>query len=151
MEETKTHELEVEAESGSRMEKVYIAVGNDVQEGYKTIHWALKKWNNIPISIVLLHLCNISQDFVYTPFGKLPASSVSEEKLQVLRKYEDQKIDKLLSKYITFCGKLQVKAELLKVEKQHDSIQVLILDLISKLRITKLVMGITFMRSSSSW
>ncbi|KAG7614313.1 Protein kinase-like domain superfamily [Arabidopsis suecica] len=149
MEETKTHELEVEAESGSRMEKVYIAVGNDVQEGYKTIHWALKKWNNIPISIVLLHLCNISQDFVYTPFGKLPASSVSEEKLQVLRKYEDQKIDKLLSKYITFCGK--VKAELLKVEKQHDSIQVLILDLISKLRITKLVMGITFMRSSSSW
>jgi len=44
-----------------------------------------------------------------------------------------------------------VKAELLKVEKQHDSIQVLILDLISKLRITKLVMGITFMRSSSSW
>ncbi|OAO93972.1 hypothetical protein AXX17_AT5G65330 [Arabidopsis thaliana] len=150
MEETKTHELEVEAESGSR-KKVYIAVGNDVQEGYKTIHWALKKWNNIPISIVLLHLCNISQDFVYTPFGKLPASSVSEEKLQVLRKYEDQKIDKLLSKYITFCGKLQVKAELLKVEKQHDSIQVLILDLISKLRITKLVMGITFMRSSSSW
>lgn len=38
--------------------------------------------------------------------GKLPASSVSEEKLQVLRKYEEQKIDKLLSKYITFCGKV---------------------------------------------
>ncbi|XP_020882339.1 putative U-box domain-containing protein 50 isoform X2 [Arabidopsis lyrata subsp. lyrata] len=150
MEETKNQELEEEeVELGSIMEKVYIAVGNDVQEGYKTIHWALKKWNNIPISIVLLHLCNISQDFVYTPFGKLPASSVSEEKLQVLRKYEEQKIDKLLSKYITFCGK--VKAELLKVEKQDDSIQVLILDLISKLRITKLVMGITFMRSSSSW
>ncbi|XP_010463003.1 PREDICTED: putative U-box domain-containing protein 50 [Camelina sativa] len=152
MEEIKNQELEEEAGLGSTtMEKVYIAVGNDVQEGYKTIHWAIKKWNNIPISIVLLHLCNISQDFVYTPFGKLPASSVSEEKLQVLRKYEEQKIDKLLSKYIAFCGKLQVKAELLKVEKQDDSIQVLILDLISKLRITKLVMGITFMRSSSSW
>ncbi|EFH42934.1 kinase family protein [Arabidopsis lyrata subsp. lyrata] len=107
MEETKNQELEEEeVELGSIMEKVYIAVGNDVQEGYKTIHWALKKWNNIPISIVLLHLCNISQDFVYTPFGKLPASSVSEEKLQVLRKYEEQKIDKLLSKYITFCGKV---------------------------------------------
>ncbi|XP_006279476.2 putative U-box domain-containing protein 50 [Capsella rubella] len=158
MEEIKNQELEEEEEEeaggglgSTTMEKVYIAVGNDVQEGYKTIHWAIKKWNNIPISIVLLHLCNISQDFVYTPFGKLPASSVSEEKLQVLRKYEEQKIDKLLSKYITFCGKLQVKAELLKVEKQDDSIQVLILDLITKLRITKLVMGITFMRSSSSW
>ncbi|KAF8081976.1 hypothetical protein N665_0854s0013 [Sinapis alba] len=155
MEETQNHVLEEEEAKGSTtMEKVYIAVGNDLQEGFKTIDWALKKWNNnnnIPISIVLLHLCNISQDFVYTPFGKLPASSVSEEKLQVLRKYEDQKINKLLSKYVTFCKKLQVKAELHKVEKQDDSIQVLILDLISKLRITKLVMGITFMRSSSSW
>ncbi|KAL0863162.1 hypothetical protein Bca101_042280 [Brassica carinata] len=154
MEETQNHVLEEEEAQGSTTtEKVYIAVGNDLQEGFKTIEWALKKWNNnnIPISIVLLHLCNISQDFVYTPFGKLPASSVSEEKLQVLRKYEDQKINKLLSKYVTFCKKLQVKAELHKVEKQDDSIQELILDLITKLRITKLVMGITFMRSSSSW
>ncbi|KAJ4897188.1 U-box domain-containing protein kinase family protein [Raphanus sativus] len=152
MEEVQNQVLEEEAKgSTTTMEKVYIAVGNDLQEGFKTIDWALKKWNNIPISIVLLHLCNISQDFVYTPFGKLPASSVSEEKLQVLRKYEDQKINKLLSKYVTFCKKLQVKAELHKVEKEDDSIQVLILDLISKLRITKLVMGITFMRSSSSW
>ena len=43
-----------------------------------------------------------------------------------------------------------MKAELLKVENQDDSIQMLILDLISSLKITKLVMGITFMRSSSS-
>ncbi|KAF8091195.1 hypothetical protein N665_0451s0008 [Sinapis alba] len=137
-------------EETSTTEKVYIAVGSDLQEGFKTIEWALQKWNSTPISIVILHLCDILQDFVYTPFGKLPASSVSEEKLEVLRNYEDQKINKLLSKYVTFCGKLQVKAELLKVEKQDDSIQVLIVDLISKLKITKLVMGITFMRSSSS-
>ncbi|CAN6983080.1 unnamed protein product [Brassica oleracea var. botrytis] len=151
MEETQNQVLEEEAKGSTTVEKVYIAVGNDLQEGFKTIDWALKKWDNISISIVLLHLCSISQDFVYTPFGKLPASSVSEEKLQVLRKYEDQKINKLLSKYVTFCKKLQVEAELHKVEKEDDSIQVLILDLITKLRITKLVMGITFMRSSSSW
>ncbi|KAJ0236507.1 putative U-box domain-containing protein 50 [Hirschfeldia incana] len=149
MEEVQNHVFQEEAE-GSTMEKVYIAVGSDLQEGFKTIDWAIKKWNNTPISIVLLHLCNILQDFVYTPFGKLPASAVSEEKLEVLRKYEDQKINKLLSNYVTFCGKLQVKTELLKVEKQDDSIQMLILNLISKLKITKLVMGITFMRSSSS-
>ncbi|KAH0908964.1 hypothetical protein HID58_032285 [Brassica napus] len=149
MEEVQNHVFE-EAAEGSTTEKVYIAVGSDIQEGFKTIDWALKKWHNTPISIVLLHFCNILQDFVYTPFGKLPASSVSEEKLEVLRKYEDQKINKLLSKYVTFCGKLQVKAELLKVENQDDFIPTLILDLISKLKITKLVMGITFMRSSSS-
>lgn len=54
-------------EEASRMEKVYIAVGSDLQEGFKTIDWAIKKWNNTPISIVLLHFCNILQDFVYTP------------------------------------------------------------------------------------
>lgn len=68
MEEVQNQVLEEEAKgSTTTMEKVYIAVGNDLQEGFKTIDWALKKWNNIPISIVLLHLCNISQDFVYTP------------------------------------------------------------------------------------
>ena len=131
MEEVQNHVFE-EAAEGSATEKVYIAVGSDIQEGFKTIDWALKKWHNTPISIVLLHFCNILQDFVYTPctisffsihtsfflfnhfkpkfyisiVGKLPASSVSEEKLEVLRKYEDQKINKLLSKYVTFCGKV---------------------------------------------
>lgn len=38
--------------------------------------------------------------------GKLPASSVSDEKLEVLRKYEEEKMNKLLAKYIAFCGKV---------------------------------------------
>lgn len=66
MEEVQNHVFE-EAAEGSATEKVYIAVGSDIQEGFKTIDWALKKWHNTPISIVLLHFCNILQDFVYTP------------------------------------------------------------------------------------
>ncbi|XP_022740241.1 putative U-box domain-containing protein 50 isoform X2 [Durio zibethinus] len=129
-------------------EKVYVAVGNDIQDGYKTLAWTLRKWNSQPISIVLLHVTyNISKDFVYTPFGKLPASAVSEEKLEVLRKYEQEQTDKLLSKYIAFCGK--VKAEILKVEKYDEPIHKLIVDLTSGLRIGKLVMGTTFLKSSS--
>ncbi|XP_059435551.1 putative U-box domain-containing protein 50 [Corylus avellana] len=129
-------------------EKVYVAIGNDLQDGFKTLEWALRKWNSLPISIVILHITyNMSMDFVYTPFGKLPASVVSEEKLEVLRRFEQEKIDKFLSKYIAFCGK--VKAEILKVEKYDEPIQKLILDLISGLQITKLVMGFTFMKSSS--
>ncbi|TXG60079.1 hypothetical protein EZV62_014652 [Acer yangbiense] len=134
-----------------QVEKVYVAVGNDLQDGFKTLDWTLRKWSSTPmnmISIVILHVSyNIYKDFVYTPFGKLPASSVSDEKLQVLRKYEERKIDKLLSKYKAFCGK--VKAEILKVEKYDEPIHKLMLDLISGLRITKLVMGITFMKSST--
>ncbi|XVE86871.1 hypothetical protein DITRI_Ditri18aG0070100 [Diplodiscus trichospermus] len=132
----------------TQMEKIYVAVGNDIQDGYKTLAWTLRKWNSQSIPIVLLHVTyNISNDFVYTPFGKLPASAVSEEKLEVLRKYEQEKTDKLLSKYIAFCGK--VKAEILKVEKYDEPIHKLIVDLMSGLRIGKFVMGMTFMKSSS--
>lgn len=51
-----------------------------------------------------------SYTFIYisssASVGKLPVSAVSEEKLEVLRKYEQEKTDKLLSKYIAFCGKV---------------------------------------------
>ncbi|KAL4367087.1 hypothetical protein GQ457_05G014320 [Hibiscus cannabinus] len=128
--------------------KVYVAVGNDIRDGYKTLAWTLRKWSPQPFSVVLLHVTyNISKDFVYTPFGKLPASAVSEEKLEILRKYEQEKTDKLLSKYIAFCGK--VKVEILKVEKFDKPIHQLIVDLMSRHKIGKLVMGMTFMKSSS--
>ncbi|XWS41659.1 hypothetical protein CRYUN_Cryun17cG0101300 [Craigia yunnanensis] len=131
----------------TQVEKIYVAVGNDIQDGCKTLAWTLRKWSSQPISIVLLHVsCNISKDIVYTPFGKLPASTVNEEKLEVSRKYEQEKTDKLLSKYIAFCGK--VKAEILKVEK-YEPIHKVTVDLMSGLRIGKLVMGMTFMKSSS--
>ncbi|KAG5067839.1 hypothetical protein GLYMA_01G022600v4 [Glycine max] len=128
-------------------EKIYVAVGNDVQDGYKTLNWALKKWNSHPISIVILHLThNSTKDYVHTPFGKLPARSVSEEKLQILRKDEQDKINKLLSKYIAFCGK--VPAEILEVEKFDEPMQKRVIDLIFGLGITKLVMGFSFMKPS---
>lgn len=38
--------------------------------------------------------------------GKLPASCVNDEKLEALNKYEKEKMDKLLSEYISFCGKV---------------------------------------------
>ncbi|RZB92948.1 putative U-box domain-containing protein 50 isoform X1 [Glycine soja] len=128
-------------------EKIYVAVGNDVQDGLKTLNWALKKWNSHPISIAVLHVThNSTKDYVYTPFGKLPARSVSEEKLQILRKDEQDKINKLLSKYIAFCGK--VPAEILEVEKFDEPMQKRVIDLIFGLGITKLVMGFSFMKPS---
>ncbi|WCJ31998.1 U-box domain-containing protein kinase family protein [Euphorbia peplus] len=130
-------------------DKVYVVLGNDLQDGFKTLDWTLRKWKPYPISIFILHITynNISKDFVYTPFGKLPASSVSEEKLQLLRNYEKEKIDKLFSKYIAFCG--TVKAEIMQVEKSDGPIHEVIVELISTHKITKLVLGLTFLKSSS--
>ncbi|XP_021799900.1 putative U-box domain-containing protein 50 isoform X2 [Prunus avium] len=130
-------------------EKVYVALGDELQDGYKTLEWTLRRWKSQPISIVILHVTYTlsGKDYVYTPFGKLPASCVSDAKLKILRKYEQEKIDKILSKYIAFCGK--VKAEILNVEKYDEPIHKLILDLISGLHITKLVIGFAFIKSSS--
>ncbi|GAB4848800.1 hypothetical protein Ancab_003593 [Ancistrocladus abbreviatus] len=129
-------------------EKVYVAVGNDMHDGILTLEWTLKKWASHPISIVILHAdSHTPKELVYTPFGKLPASAVSEEKLEILRKCEREKIDKTLSKYIAICGKVQ--SEIHKIEKHDEPIQNTIVELIMQHRITKLVMDMTIMRSSN--
>ncbi|XP_059624137.1 putative U-box domain-containing protein 50 [Cornus florida] len=134
----------------AQAEKVYVAIGTDIQDGFGTLKWALRKWNSHSISIVILFAANdVSKEYVYTPFGKLPASSVNDEKLKVLRMIEERKIDNLLSTYVAFCGHFKVKAEILKIEKHDEPIHNSILELIPELAITKLVMGITFMKSSS--
>lgn len=133
-------------------EKIHVVLRNEMQEeeGLLTLNWVIKKWGSShhPFSIVIFFIISSSsRDFVNTPFGKLPASSVSDEKLLILRKCEQQKIDSLLSRYANFCGK--VKTEIHKFEKHDEPIQKTILELITEHRITKLVMGMTFMKSSS--
>lgn len=131
----------------TQAEKIYVAVGDDAQDGFNTLNWALKKWKSYPISIVILHVThNISKDYVYTPFGKLPARSLNDEKLEALRKDEKERIKKLFSKYIAFCGK--VSAEILEVEKIDELMQKRVINLINGLGITKLVMGFSFMKPS---
>ncbi|GLU18203.1 hypothetical protein SLE2022_345160 [Rubroshorea leprosula] len=129
-------------------EKVYVALGDDPDDGCKVLDWTLKKWNSRPISIVILYVpYNTSKDdLVRTPFGKVPASTVSEEKVEIIRKFEQGKIDRLLSTYIAFCCKVKVKTEILKYE---EPIHKLLVDSISRFRITKLVLGISFMKCSS--
>lgn len=53
----------------SQEEKVYVALGNQLQDGIKTLQWTLRKWRFQPISIVILHVTyNVSvKDYVYTP------------------------------------------------------------------------------------
>ncbi|PON84733.1 Tyrosine-protein kinase [Trema orientale] len=126
---------------------VYVALGNEQEEGFKTLRWILQKWKSQPISIIILHI-DITKDIVKTFFGKMPASYVSDEMLEVIRKDEQESVEKLLSKYIAFCGS-KVNVEVFKVEKYDKPIRELIMDLISGLHITNLVMGLTFMKSSS--
>ncbi|XP_058774344.1 putative U-box domain-containing protein 50 [Vicia villosa] len=132
----------------TQTEKIYVAVGYDVLDGFQTLDWALKKWNSHPnISIIILHVkYNPSNDHVYTLLGKLPAKGACEEKLERIRNYEQNIINNLLSKYIAICDK--VPAETFEVEKFDKPMQNLTIDLILGLGITKLVIGFSFMRPS---
>lgn len=54
------------------MEKIYVALGNDLREGLKTLEWVLRKWppiDNLMIGgLVLVHVSrSISKDFVCGP------------------------------------------------------------------------------------
>ncbi|KAL8246821.1 hypothetical protein R6Q59_008037 [Mikania micrantha] len=128
------------------IEKVYVAVGSDLQEGLATLEWTLRRWSSSQISIVILH-ADTNRDYVYTYYGKIPASYVNDESVDFLKKFEEGKVNKILNQYIAFCGK--VKTETLNIEKYDEPISKRILQLISGLRICKLVMGIAFLKSSS--
>ncbi|KAL5556568.1 hypothetical protein UlMin_038804 [Ulmus minor] len=132
----------------SREKKVCVAIGNEREEGFKTLKWAIQKWKVHPLSIIILHVRNkAAKDTVKTPFGKMPTSSVNEEMVEAFRKEEQEKTEKLLSEYKAFCGK--VKAEIFSVEKNDKPIHEIILDLISRHRITILVVALSFMKASS--
>ncbi|CAL1377486.1 unnamed protein product [Linum trigynum] len=143
----------VESNSGTTgaSKTVYVALGNDLQEGLKTLDWTLRKWSSSISKIVILHLApDCSNDVVNTHFGKVLASSMSDEKLEALRNYEQRKVDKLLSEYIAYCGK-GVRAKVMKLEKSEEPIERAMVELISKLKFSTLVMGISFLKSSPSW
>lgn len=129
--------------------KVYVAINSDIHDGFLTLQWALKRWNSNSITIVILYASNnICKDYVITPMGKLPAGSVNEQKLKDLEKFEEAKNQKILWRYKVFCG--NVKVEAIKIERYDESIQKFMVDLISGLKITKLVMSLTFMKSWKS-
>ncbi|CAN4126786.1 unnamed protein product [Withania somnifera] len=128
--------------------KVYVAINSNIHDGFLTLQWVLKRWNSHSITIVILYASNnICKDYVMTPMGKLPAGSVNEEKLKDLEKFEEAKNEKILWRYKVFCG--NVKVEAIKIERYDESIQKFMVDLISCLKITKLVMSLTFMKPSS--
>ncbi|KAH7851594.1 hypothetical protein Vadar_013895 [Vaccinium darrowii] len=129
-------------------EKVYVAFGTDLHDGFATLGWVLRKWSSHSISIVVLHApIDTSKEYVPTPLGKLPASYLNEEKQEAHRKIKEEEGDKLLTQYQAFCGK--VKVELLKIQKHDEPLHNVLVELMSGLHITKLVISITFVKSSS--
>ncbi|MED6132076.1 hypothetical protein PIB30_015865 [Stylosanthes scabra] len=66
--------------------------------------------------------------------------------MERIRKSKQDRMDKMLSKYMSFCG--NVPAEILDIEQFDEPVQKRTIDLIYGLGITKLVMAFSFMRAS---
>ncbi|KAH6822505.1 hypothetical protein C2S53_008982 [Perilla frutescens var. hirtella] len=129
-------------------EKVYVAIGTEGYDGFSTLQWAIRKWGNHGIRIVILHAANaVCKDYVFTPLGKLPTSSVSEEKLQLLDKSEEARKERIMLQYKVFCGR--VEAQVIQIEKSEQPLHKQMVEVISNLGISKLVMSLAFMKASS--
>ncbi|ONK55300.1 uncharacterized protein A4U43_UnF5240, partial [Asparagus officinalis] len=131
----------------THQEKIYVALGKNIEEELVTLRWALNHWSSQSVSFVILHINTSSRDFVQTPFGKLPASSVNEEMLEAFRAQEHERVKKILNKYMALC--IRVKAEVLEVNISKEPVPKILVGLISSHGIKKLVMGFKSMKSSS--
>lgn len=55
-------------ETNQPAEKIFVAIGTDLNEGFSTLEWVLKKWTSRSIKVVILFSDNnVCRDYVYTP------------------------------------------------------------------------------------
>ncbi|GAB2291010.1 hypothetical protein Dimus_025265 [Dionaea muscipula] len=128
------------ADTGSAGEviedKLFVAVGRKVSESKSSLLWALQ--NSGGNKVCLLHVHQPSHT-ISVLGGKFPVSSVGEREVRAHRENERQEMNKILDEYLRICKKLGVQAEKLHIDM--DSIEKGIVELITRNRIGKLVMG----------
>ncbi|KAK6285665.1 PREDICTED: U-box domain-containing protein 33 isoform X1 [Theobroma cacao] len=130
-------------------EKIYVAVGKDVERNKSVLFWALQ--NSGGKRICIIHVHQPAKMIPVTDMGtKFPASKVKEQEVKAYREIGRQEMQKNLDKYLLLClqsGVLvsswtlvyTVQAEKLYIEM--DSIEEGILKMISENGIRMLVMG----------
>ncbi|XP_021281280.1 U-box domain-containing protein 33 isoform X2 [Herrania umbratica] len=119
-------------------EKIYVAVGKDVERNKSVLFWALQ--NSGGKRICILHVHEKAKMIPLTDMGtKFPASKLKEQEVKAYWEIERQEMQKNLDKYLLLCLQSGVQAEKLYIEM--DSIEKGILKMISENGIRMLVMG----------
>ncbi|XP_021906273.1 U-box domain-containing protein 33 isoform X1 [Carica papaya] len=119
-------------------ERIFVAVGKNVEKSESTLLWALRNSGGKRICIVHVH--RPAQRIPLTNLGtKFPASSLKEQVVRAYREIERQNMDEILEEYLRICRQVGVRAE--KLYTELDSVENGILELISQHGIKKLVMG----------
>ncbi|KAB1214366.1 U-box domain-containing protein 33 [Morella rubra] len=115
---------------------IFVAVGKDVKEGKSVLLWALKNSGGKKICILHVHEPAQRIPFMGT---KAPAKSLTERIVREHWEAERKEMHVILDEYLLFCRQMGVRAQKLQIEMY--SIEKGIVELISKHKIQKLVMG----------
>ncbi|KAK8979925.1 hypothetical protein V6N11_066124 [Hibiscus sabdariffa] len=119
-------------------EKIYVAVGKDVEKYKSVLIWALQHSGGKKICIIHVH--QPAEMIPVTEMGtKFPASKLKENRVNAYREDERQQMQGILNEYLLICLQRGVQAEKLYIEM--DSIENGILEMISENGIRMLVMG----------
>ncbi|KAG9446486.1 hypothetical protein H6P81_012614 [Aristolochia fimbriata] len=121
---------------------VYVAVGKDDMDALK---WALQNSVFPGSRVFLIHVCSPINS-IPTPVGKLSKSQVGADQWKSYVNQENVRRGNILQKYVRLCADSKVPVETVLIES--DLTAKAIVDLISVLNITRLVMGTR--KSSSS-
>ncbi|KAL2478758.1 U-box domain-containing protein 33 [Forsythia ovata] len=115
---------------------MFVALGKDVKEGETVLMWALH--NSGGRKICILHIHEPAR-MISMMGPKVSISLLDEHIVSVHHENERQEMQKILDEYVRTCGRAGVQVETLN--KEMDSIQKGIVQLISQLGIKWLIMG----------
>ncbi|CAK9137554.1 unnamed protein product [Ilex paraguariensis] len=125
----------ISSRDGGGIDDVYVAVGkNDLN----VVKWALEHAVSPGSRIFLVHVFP-PITYIPTPVGRLSRSQLSQEQVQVYVNEESNRRRSLLQKYICLCTDAKVAVDTMILES--NSVAKAIVDLISVVNITNLVMG----------
>ncbi|KAG5521985.1 hypothetical protein RHGRI_034265 [Rhododendron griersonianum] len=117
-------------------DKLYVAVGKELNESKLTLSWALH--HSGERNICILHVHEPSR-WIPFPGTKFPVTQMEEKQVKAYREIERENMNKLLLEYSIICEQAGVRAHMLHIEM--ECIEEGIVELISQHGIKKLVMG----------
>lgn len=117
-------------------DKLYVAVGKELNESKLTLSWTLHHSGERNICILHVHKPSRWIPFLGTKF---PGTQMEEQQVKVYREIERENMNKLLLEYSMICEQAGVRAHILHIEM--ECIEEGIVELISQHGIKKLVMG----------
>ncbi|KAG8083852.1 hypothetical protein GUJ93_ZPchr0010g8538 [Zizania palustris] len=128
-------------------EKVFVALPAEVKAGRSTLSWALGHFRGTGATVVLTHV-HVPPQMIPVMGVKFHASKLNPDQVNIFRKTEREKVNKLLDHYVNQCLGMKMKCEKLVVE--NENIVAGLVQLITFHGITKLVISAAAGKNYSS-